>query len=103
MNIFLSFVISFCSFISAQVKLENKNLNDSTLLKGEFVEEKYENGVIKSRGYKIKNVRNGAWYFYNQKGVINHMIIFKMGKIYFEKYYNHKNNEKIIFSIDSIH
>lgn len=91
------------SYILAQQDVNISNLIDSSVIKGKLFVEKHVNGIIKSRGYKIKNIKNGTWYYYDDRGAIHHKVIYKMGKIYFEKYYNHKNNEKITFWNDSIH
>jgi len=73
--------------------------NDSLKPYQEF----YASGILKISGFKKNGKFEGTCYYYNKRGVLTHFVKYKKGNIYFEKYYNHKNNEINTYVKDSIY
>jgi len=62
----------------------------------------YENGILKTSGFKKNSLNEGVWLYYDEKGRLYYKAIYKSGKIIYENYLNHKYGQFKISENDSI-
>ena len=69
--------ILLCVGLSVAAITEFSVTNNDTI----FIKKYYKNGIMKEKGVKVHKLRQGKWFYYNEKGFPIKIENYRYGKV----------------------